>query len=119
MRERVEQALRELPLSEEDIAKATPALLDRVRFLQQKSAGRSPQLDSPLFDYRRKVNAVVERFADNGLTLADYMRAAVQYPQLFYQAPDTVVIFQRQLHRSIKVPFSAIERLRRSTGNDW
>jgi hypothetical protein len=68
IRARIEQALRELPLSEADIAKATPALLDGIAFLQQKTDGLGPKPNSAVFDFRGKVTALVEHFAPDGLT---------------------------------------------------
>jgi len=39
--------------------------------------------DSSFFDFRGKVTAVVKHFAPDGLTLADYLRAAGKRPDLF------------------------------------
>jgi hypothetical protein len=83
---RIERALRELPLSEEQIATAAPALADD--FLLRDGKVRD---DSSLFDFRRKVTAVAEHFQEHGLTLPDYLHAAVNQPQLFYQSPATLI----------------------------
>jgi hypothetical protein len=88
LRARIEQALRELPLSEEDIAAVASGLLDSNLVVQRYAKCR---LESAFFDFRGKVTAVVEHFAVHGLTLHDYMRAAVKYPALFTHKPVTVI----------------------------
>lgn len=83
---RIKQALRELRLAEADIAAVAPPLAaGLVRF----HCG-SPS-DSPFFDIRGKVTAVCKRFAGEGLTLRDYVRAARRQPQLFVKAPATLI----------------------------
>jgi hypothetical protein len=37
-----------------------------------------------------KVARMVSHFREHGLTLSDYLRAAVRQPQLFYQLPSTI-----------------------------
>lgn len=88
MRERVEQALRELPLSEPDIA-ATTVHLCRFNLLFRDHLPRNS--DSSFFDFRRKVTEVVTHFNGAGLTLPDYLDAAVKQPQLFCQSPATLI----------------------------
>lgn len=81
---RIEQALRELPLDEADIATIADLMADNPITRQM-----SP--NSTIFDFRSKLNAVVEHFAPHGLTLRHYLQAAVRQPPLFYQSPDTVI----------------------------
>jgi hypothetical protein len=84
---RVENALRELPLTEADIATAAAWLLRHNLVLTAKPLSA----DSTFFDFRDKVAAVVGRFARDGLTQAAYLKAAVRQPALFYQAPATII----------------------------
>ncbi|MBV8939660.1 MAG: hypothetical protein JO089_07480, partial [Alphaproteobacteria bacterium] len=86
-RARIEQALRELPVAEEEIAGVATQINEH--FL----TGNTEKVhdDSTLFDFRRKVSAVVERFSPHGLTLEDYLTAAVKQPQLICQAPATII----------------------------
>ena len=79
IRAHVEQALGELPLTQQDIALLTPQLAGR--FLVWDGAFAA---GSPFFDFNSKVTSLVEHFAAYGLTLHDYLRAAVRHPSLFY-----------------------------------
>jgi hypothetical protein len=88
LRARIEQALRELPLSEEEIAAAAAGLFDA--HLTVQAYGKF-NLDSGFVDFGDKVTAVVEHFEVHGLTLQDYVRAAVKHPQLFSMKPATVI----------------------------
>jgi hypothetical protein len=47
--------------------------------------------DSAFFNFHGKLTAVVEHFAPDGLTMPDYLLAAVRQPPLFYQAPATLI----------------------------
>src|SRR5262245_8557521 len=73
---RIEQALRELPLGEQAIARAAARLADDFLVRQ----GKVTRSDSSFFDFRGKVAAVVEHFAAAGLPLDDYLQAAVRCP---------------------------------------
>jgi hypothetical protein len=84
---RVDQALRELPLSEHQIAETASRLADS--FLLREEIITNP--DSGFFDFRRKINAIVEHFSPHHLTLQNYLKAAVKQPPLFYQAPATII----------------------------
>jgi len=88
MREHIEEALRALPLGEAEIASVAARLLGSPPLLQENSHLR---FESTTFlDFRSKVNAIVEEFSADGLTLENYLRAAVKHPSVFYQAPATV-----------------------------
>src|SRR5437773_12259063 len=71
---RVGQALRELPLSESDIAAVAEHITSSFLFLNQKLANP----DSSLFCFRDKVTAVQAHFVGHGLSLPDYLGAAVK-----------------------------------------
>jgi hypothetical protein len=59
----------------------TPAAADILnRLAAQTSPFETPSID-----------AVVEHFAKDGLTRADYLRTATRQPQLFYQKPSTII----------------------------
>src|SRR5215470_469419 len=81
---RVEQALRELPLSEEKIVAVATRVLDSLL------KNRKLRPDSSFFDFHGKVAAVADHFAPDGLLLQDYLHAAVRQPSLFYQSPSTL-----------------------------
>jgi hypothetical protein len=83
----IKQALRELPLSESDISETASRITDSFLLLEE----RITNPNSTFFDFRRKIDAVVEHFCPNRLTMADYHRAAVKQPQLFCQAPATII----------------------------
>src|SRR5947209_653541 len=87
MRGRIEQALRELPLSEEDIAQVAPQLAEGFLLRDRKIT----KPDSSFFRFRDKIHAVVDRFRQYGLTLPDYLQAALKQPSLFTRSPATVV----------------------------
>ncbi|MDR3126354.1 MAG: hypothetical protein LBT92_01855 [Rickettsiales bacterium] len=46
--------------------------------------------DSSIFDFCGKIQSTAERFKSEGLTISDYLKAAVKQPSLFYQSPETV-----------------------------
>jgi hypothetical protein len=83
---RIERALRELPLTEADIAAVAPQLTAGLLRFHCGS-----QDDSPFFDMRGKITAVCDHFAGEGLTLPDYVRAACRCPQLFVKAPASLI----------------------------
>ena len=84
---RIEQALRELSISQAHLAAVAPQIAASL-LLRGDSP---PGLNSSLFDFRRKVVAVVEHFTGAGLTLPVYLRAALRQPSLFYQSPATII----------------------------
>jgi hypothetical protein len=84
---RIRQELGKLPLSEEEIAKVGPQIA--ASFLLRD--GKITDPDSQFLDFRTKVNAVVEHFGRDGLTLRNYLFAAVQKPRLFYNSPATII----------------------------
>ena len=91
---RIRDELRRLPLTAEQQEKLVPRLLQRTTFLDTDGRVRPPgklQVDSSLFNFAAKLQGVVARFEEHGLTLDDYLRAAIARPELFYQAPASVV----------------------------
>jgi hypothetical protein len=84
---RIERSLHQLPLSKSDIATLTPQI---ARGLLRFRSSRSWS-GSAFFDIRGKVATVCNHFAGQGLTLPDYVRAARRSPQLFVQAPASVI----------------------------
>ena len=88
MQLRIEQALRQLPLSEETASSVTARLLNSHSPLQQ---ARGAYPGGEFFDFRSKVHAVAEHFRPHGLELNDYLRAAIRKPQLFYLSPAVVI----------------------------
>src|SRR5579875_1285445 len=84
---RIELALRELSISQAHLAAVAPQIAASL-LLRGDSP---PGLNSSLFDFRRKVVAVVEHFTGAGLTLPVYLRAALRQPSLFYQSPATII----------------------------
>ncbi len=86
MRQRIEQALRELPLNEEEIGQTAQLLLANSVVLPHIT-----KPDSSFFRFRDKMTEVVEHFAPHGLQLRDYLHAAVRQPALFCQSPATLI----------------------------
>jgi hypothetical protein len=87
MRARIGQALRELPLSDQEVARIAPPIADT--FLLRQGSFSNP--DSTFFDFRHKIEAVAQRFAPYNLTLEDYLGAAISQPQLFCESPATII----------------------------
>ncbi len=85
MRQRIEQALRELPLNEEEIGQTAQLLLANSVVLPHIT-----KPDSSFFRFRDKMTEVVEHFAPHGLQLRDYLHAAVRQPAIFCQSPATL-----------------------------
>jgi hypothetical protein len=81
---RIRQELGKLPLSDDEITQVVPQLAATCQLM------KLTDLDSQFFDFHRKVNAVVERFAADGLTTGDYLKAALTRPSLFSQSPATI-----------------------------
>jgi hypothetical protein len=83
---RLEQALRELPLTEAEIAAMAKTLSGSYLLRHRKIADAG----SPFFDIRRKADALIAHFAADGLTLDAYLRAAARRPSLLAQSPATL-----------------------------
>lgn len=82
---RIRQELGKLPLNDEEIARVAPRIAESARFFSHINP------DSGFFDFETKINAIVAHFADGGLTVADFLRAAVKHPQLFSTASATII----------------------------
>src|SRR5439155_873176 len=80
-------ALRELPLSDDQVCEMVSRLTDGF-FLQKPKIIKA---DSTFFDFRGKIDAIVEHFTPDRLTLEDYLRAAMGQPSLFCQSPATII----------------------------
>ncbi len=81
---RIRQELGKLPLSSEEIDRLAPRIAASTRFSSQLNP------ESWVFDFAKKVNTVVERFADDGLTAANYLQATLKHPQLLSMSTATV-----------------------------
>ncbi len=112
---RFEQALRQLPLAEPDITVVAGKLADKFAHVRSNSLLNS----SALFDIRGKVTSVCDHFAGDGLTLDNYLCAALRRPQLFIKSPATIItniervaahfsrydlMRRRYLHAAVKTP---------------
>src|SRR5581483_6153686 len=91
---RIRQELDELPLTDAQKESITPVLLKQAIFLDTNGGKRPPgnlRTDSAFFDFASKLQTVVNHFHADGLTLSDYLRAAVKKPQLFNQDSATLI----------------------------
>jgi hypothetical protein len=92
---RIRRELDKLPLSDEQKARIIPRILENARFLDTR-AGRTTAggliEDSDLFAFDQKLHALLERFADDGLTAETYLKAASECPRLLYQSPDALIM---------------------------
>jgi len=86
LKNRIEQALEELPLTPQQIEHVIPQLVKILGFIHAERL----DADSGLFDFKGKVETLVSLFAPEGLTLPDYLSAALDKPSLFYQSPETI-----------------------------
>src|SRR5437868_6139662 len=94
MRDRISGELDKLALTKHQKAAVIPKLLEYARFLDTDGGGKKEgrlREESELFDCGQRMSAVVECFATEGLTLDNYLEAAVKQPSLFMQSPVTVV----------------------------
>jgi hypothetical protein len=91
---RIRQELDKLPLTDAQKEAILPALLRQAAFIDTKG-GRRPsgnlRTDSDLFDFARKMQAVVDHFPHGGLSVSDYLRAVLKQPQLFTQSSATII----------------------------
>jgi hypothetical protein len=82
---RIRQELGKLPLTDEEIDRVAPRIAADTRYFSQITP------ESGFFDFEKKINAVVERFAADGLTEANYLHAVLKHPQLLSMASATVI----------------------------
>ncbi|MEM1535187.1 MAG: hypothetical protein QW199_00605 [Candidatus Pacearchaeota archaeon] len=90
---RIAQALRECGLGEKEIKQVAGKIKTYVEFIGPLKA------DSSFWNFRSKLEKVVEAFSDEDLTYDEYLQAALEQPQLFYQSPDTIESNIRDLVR--------------------
>ncbi|MEM2822048.1 MAG: hypothetical protein QXE64_00430 [Candidatus Pacearchaeota archaeon] len=90
---RIAQALRECGLGEKEIKQVAGKIKTYVEFIGPLKA------DSSFWNFRSKLEKVVEAFSDEDLTYDEYLQAALEQPQLFYQSPDTIEFNIRDLVR--------------------
>lgn len=83
--DRVRQELAQLPLTDKDIASLAPPLAAASQFILITDP------HSRFFDFSDKVNAVVQHFAGEGLTLPAYLQAVSKYPQLLTRSPTALI----------------------------
>jgi hypothetical protein len=91
---RIRQELDKLPLTKAHRDDLAPKLLQQARFLDTTSRRNNFEnlrIDSALFDFARKISDVEQRFEADGLTLTDYLCAAVKQPPLFCQSPAAII----------------------------
>jgi hypothetical protein len=92
--DRIRQELGKLPLSDQQKDSLIPVLMKQAAFLDTNGGERPAgnlRTSSSFFDFASKVQAVVAHFHSDGLTLPDYLRAAIKKPQLFNQNPETFI----------------------------
>ena len=90
---RICHELEHLPLTGEQKAKVTSKLVKHACFMDTdggRKKGGNFRADSGLFDFQRKLDTLTETFADQGLTGAGYLGAALKQPSLFMQSPTTI-----------------------------
>lgn len=80
------QSLREVPLSEEQIAAVTPKLLPRIAFLTAHD-DHPPDETSSIWQFKDKIELTAKLI---GVEKEQYIEAAVAHPQLFTRAPETL-----------------------------
>lgn len=83
--DRIRQELGKLPLTDEEIDRVVPRIAASTRFFSHITP------ESPFFDFEKKINTVVERFSDDGLTTNNYLRAALKHPQILCMSSDKIV----------------------------
>ncbi|WP_437193660.1 hypothetical protein [Planctomicrobium sp. SH527] len=90
---RIREELDKLPLTESQKQAALPSILSNVRFLDtgnNKYSSDNLPSDSGFFDFASKLQEVATHFENDGLTLPQYLQAALKQPQLFHQSPATI-----------------------------
>lgn len=90
---RIRQELDKLPLTEDQKSEVAPKILRHAAFLDtdgfaDKSGALKP--DSAFFGFAGKINDLVQRFREDGLTVPAFLQAALQQPALFGRAPETI-----------------------------
>ncbi|MEM2713626.1 MAG: hypothetical protein QXS07_00305 [Candidatus Pacearchaeota archaeon] len=90
---RIAQALRECGLGEKEIKQVGGQIKTYVEFIDPIKA------DSSFWNFRSKLEKVVEAFSDEDLTYDEYLKAALEQPQLFYRSPKTIESNIRDLVR--------------------
>ncbi|NBX02584.1 MAG: hypothetical protein EBR02_00685 [Alphaproteobacteria bacterium] len=88
------EELDKLPLSSKQKEEVTPKLLEYARFMSTsggKRIGVEFRDDSTIFNFEKRFNIVAQHFSAEGLTVKDYLQAALKQPALFMQSPDTIV----------------------------
>lgn len=85
---RIKDSMRKLEFySEEDIEKM--AHNRTFQFVLGKDS--LPKYDSDYYDFKKKVNVIVDHFKDDGVTTYSFLKSAKKYPQLLYQSPQTII----------------------------
>ncbi|MEM1535115.1 MAG: hypothetical protein QW199_01085 [Candidatus Pacearchaeota archaeon] len=90
---RIAQALRECGLGEKEIKQVAGKIKTDVEFIDPIKA------DSSFWNFRSKLEKVIEAFSDEDLTYNEYLQAALKQPQLFCRSPDTIEFNIRDLVR--------------------
>jgi hypothetical protein len=90
---RIRQELEKLPLTEEQRYIIAHRILKDGTFLD-KRGGRIPsgglEPDSPVFSFAEKIQAILDRFEEHGLTAKDYLAAVIRRPELLSYKPDAL-----------------------------
>lgn len=90
---RIREELDKLPLTDHEREQVLPKLAAQAAFLDRghdTQGSRKLSPDSSYFDFQSKLVGVVDRFADEGLTLDCYIAVALKQPQLFGRSPATI-----------------------------
>src|SRR5262245_7670047 len=85
--------INKLPLTRQEKAEIAPKLEEYVRFLDTDGGGKKGgkmRADSGVFGFVERVNTVAARFSAEGLSVSQYLSAALKQPSLFMQSPATV-----------------------------
>ena len=87
--ERIKQELERCRVPEEKISEVRSKIVEYINFIFQKRNSKIP-VNSKLWDFYGKLNAVVETFSNYGLSYNSYLNAAIKQKQLFYLSPKTI-----------------------------
>ena len=79
----ITSALEECGLSPKEIAEVSPKIKEYAEFIDAKE-------DSTFWNFKQKIETLVKKFQEHGLTLEQYLQAALKQPPLFYQSPNTI-----------------------------
>ncbi|MEM5784497.1 MAG: hypothetical protein QXF15_02055 [Candidatus Aenigmatarchaeota archaeon] len=110
---KIAQALEECGLTEEQIQQVSKEIKTNVSFLS------GIKEDSSFWNFKEKIEEVVKKLENEGLTVEKYLEAACDQPPLFCQSPETIaqhIHFVQELEKRgvIKTPVkygSALEWL--------